>query len=567
MLTRIALPVEKIACRIRAARKAASGWGGVTILLLIGVLFWHRLGERDLWGSHEARAAQNAQRMLDDGSWGLPRLFDDHFDLQKPPLYYWLVASAGWLNGGEVDEFIVRLPAALSASLVVLLVYAVLRVRGRPIAAFLAALILATAQHFTWLARTARIDMPLTLCVAISVLAVVESRRGQMVGFIAMAAGMLLKGPIGLMLPLAVIIINLLASHGACRHCSDSSHSTTGTSPMGRLRSLLWGIPLALALATPWYIWANAKTDGEFFRVFFWYHNVQRALGSAPALAQHPWWYYAPRLLVDALPWSVLLIPAAVWAVRRGIWRIDAQARLGACWLIAVVVILSCAKFKRGDYLLPAYPGFAVFLGCMGERCWLAVQPGLRRVLALSFAGTIAVMAGGWLYFVHVELPRQEPEKELKWFAQAIREVAPRPEVILFFRTEAHALSFHVGRPVNTFLEWENLDVWAGRPGTHYIVMSPESAEQWRQHVTAGELEEVLRSTDLSGGRHERPLVLMRTKSATRDAPPGQQTANERRPDQRRRPGAQSIGTDRQSIIGLGQLPGEARTAVRNPGR
>jgi len=29
--------------------------------------------------------AQNAQRMLDDESWGLPRLFDDHYDLQKPP--------------------------------------------------------------------------------------------------------------------------------------------------------------------------------------------------------------------------------------------------------------------------------------------------------------------------------------------------------------------------------------------------------------------------------------------------------------------------------------------------
>jgi hypothetical protein len=40
-----------------------------------------------LWGSHEARAAQNAQRMLDDRSFGLPRLFDDHYDLQKPPLY------------------------------------------------------------------------------------------------------------------------------------------------------------------------------------------------------------------------------------------------------------------------------------------------------------------------------------------------------------------------------------------------------------------------------------------------------------------------------------------------
>jgi len=108
----------------------------------------------------------------------------------------------------------------------------------------------------------------------------------------------------------------------------------------------------------------------------------------------------------------------------------------------------------------------------------------------------------------------------------------PKPQVVLFSGSKRTLLSFHVGRPVNTFLEWENLDVWAGRPGTHYIVMPPECADQWRQHVTHGDLEEVLRITDLNGGRHERPLVLMRTrpKSASRDATSRQQTAAAQRP-------------------------------------
>ena len=45
--------------------------------------------------AHEARAAQDAQTILDDDDWGLPRLFDGRLELQKPPLYYWVVATPG----------------------------------------------------------------------------------------------------------------------------------------------------------------------------------------------------------------------------------------------------------------------------------------------------------------------------------------------------------------------------------------------------------------------------------------------------------------------------------------
>src|SRR5437016_4683058 len=78
-------------------------------------LFFHGLADRDLTSSHEARAAQDAQMMLATGDWGLPRLLDRQIDLQKPPLYYWLVAILAQLQGGQVDAWAVRLPSALSA--------------------------------------------------------------------------------------------------------------------------------------------------------------------------------------------------------------------------------------------------------------------------------------------------------------------------------------------------------------------------------------------------------------------------------------------------------------------
>jgi 4-amino-4-deoxy-L-arabinose transferase-like glycosyltransferase len=138
-------------------------------VLAIYFLFFRRLIDRDLWSSHEARAGMDAQTILDGGSWGLPQLFDGRPELQKPPLYYWLVASLGWLRGGRVDTWAVRLPAAGAATLSVFAVLAGLAWgRRRPSAGLLAALVLATAVHFIWLARIGRIDMPLTLSVTLA---------------------------------------------------------------------------------------------------------------------------------------------------------------------------------------------------------------------------------------------------------------------------------------------------------------------------------------------------------------------------------------------------------------
>ena len=91
--------------------------------------------------------------MLDTGEWGLPVLFDGRADLQKPPLYYWMVAAVGWVNGGVVTEWVARFPAALAGLACVLLVYAFLRAEGRPTAAIVAALALVTANHFTGISR------------------------------------------------------------------------------------------------------------------------------------------------------------------------------------------------------------------------------------------------------------------------------------------------------------------------------------------------------------------------------------------------------------------------------
>src|SRR3954447_25320712 len=106
--------------RLPAVAKICVPFHLAALTLFAGWLFFDRLGDRDLWSSHEARAAQDAARFLADGNWGLLVLFDGQPEYQKPPLYYLVVAAASWCRGGTVDAWAVRLPAAAAGLLTVL---------------------------------------------------------------------------------------------------------------------------------------------------------------------------------------------------------------------------------------------------------------------------------------------------------------------------------------------------------------------------------------------------------------------------------------------------------------
>src|SRR5439155_1423942 len=139
-------------------------------------------------------------------------------------------------------------------------------------------------------------------------------------------------------------------------------------------------------------------------------------------------------------------------------------------------------------------------------------SPHRARWLAVGTGGVVATMFAGWAVFLHVTVPRLDADREKHTFAAAVRAVAPPPELVLLFRVEDHLLAYHLGRPLNTFLEWENLDVWAGRPGAHHVLMPAGCADVWRQYITSGTLEEVLRYRDRTDRQRPRDLVLMRTR-------------------------------------------------------
>jgi hypothetical protein len=152
-----------------------------------------------------------------------------------------------------------------------------------------------------------------------------------------------------------------------------------------------------------------------------------------------------------------------------------------------------------------------VVLGCVLERY---LRPGRRAWVLAGVGGMAAAMTAGWVGYIGWRLPAEEAYREYRSFAAEVRRHAPAPACVAFFGIEAHALAFRVGRPLAVVVEWPDLQARLEGPGPHYLVMSPDRAEQCQSFLRGVCLEEVCRNTTLAGGRHERPLVLLRAVGA-----------------------------------------------------
>jgi len=149
--------------------RARRGLPEATLALLAGAIFLGFLGRVDVWGKREQRAAAEALDTVDHGHWLIAQI-QGRKRLEKPPLPRWATAALMTLTGRS-DEWIVRLPAALSALGMVALVYGLgRRLGGRPVG-LASGLILTSTGFFVAELRQAGNDGPLAFFTTLALYA------------------------------------------------------------------------------------------------------------------------------------------------------------------------------------------------------------------------------------------------------------------------------------------------------------------------------------------------------------------------------------------------------------
>ena len=250
-------------------------------------------------GKDEPKNAEALREMMARGDWVTTTLREEPW-FDKPILYYWVSLIFFHLLGP--GEAAARLGPSLFGAAGVLLTYGLARLTFDGRTALRAGVILATSLEYFWFSRTAVVDLPLTFCVTLSLVAFYRalevpgrSAFWYRLVFAATGGAVLAKGPVGIVLPGLVVGGYLLASRR-----------------LAELKKIPWvsGLLCFLLVAGPWYLAVSMKHGRQFWEDFIINRNVNRYLST---IHHHPGpvYYYLPVLILGLFPWGALL-PFAV---------------------------------------------------------------------------------------------------------------------------------------------------------------------------------------------------------------------------------------------------------------
>ncbi len=344
----------------------------IVIVLIAAVIFIGSvISPPSLMDDVDSVQASIAHTMLKTGDWVTPHL-DGVKYFEKPPLKYWLIAIFFKLFG--VHDYIARLPEAIIDVLLCWLTFRIGVWAFGKRAGFYAGLVLSTCVGLFLFTRVLFADSQLTFTITLAMWSFLRSmdaeerhpRRWGLLYWASIGTGILFKGLIGAIFPLASALLFLLFRRQLWRK------ETWRRIVPG------WGILLLLAIAAPWHVLATIRNPPYFYfgmrsepghyHGFFWFYffneHILRFLNR-----RYPRDYNTvPRLyfwllhLVWLFPWSVYF-PALFRLQYRGDDRAS-STRLFALFWIGFLLLFFSFSSTQEYYSMPIYPALALLIGC-----------------------------------------------------------------------------------------------------------------------------------------------------------------------------------------------------------
>jgi 4-amino-4-deoxy-L-arabinose transferase-like glycosyltransferase len=378
----------------------------VSVFLFACIVFFYKLGSFPLFNPDEALYAEPAREMLETGEY-ITTLLNYVVRFTKPPLCIWAMAGAFKIFG--VSEFAARF---FGASLGAVLVAVVCRFLASYVslrAAIPASLTLVSAPLFVGTAREAITDMPLAFLMAGAQLAFfhafqASSKRYLYLAYVLTGLAVMTKGPVAVVLPVAILGVYHLC-------CGDLLKAFRFYKPL--VGALIIGF-----IALPWFATEILVTKGAYFNEFIMRENFQRFTSNVDSHKQ-PFWYHFAAMFGGYMPWTFLLAPALVQALKAlgaALLSIKAQitASTGAqtgwpatykkfalnlaapsnlslrlslyclIWASVTVVFFSMSVSKLLPYTLPAFPSLAILVALYLEGLFAAKDSGMIGGLSLK---------------------------------------------------------------------------------------------------------------------------------------------------------------------------------------
>ena len=362
----------------------------------------------------DAVQAQVARSMLASGDWVTARL-DGVAYLEKAPLNYWMMAVAYRVFG--VHDWAARIPHALAVVLLCWVTFRFGRWALDGTAGLYAGLALSTSVGLFLFTRILIPDATLTLAITGAIwawLRLLETDEKSSLRWCfllggCLGVGLLLKGLIGAVFPVTAALAYMALTRNLFSWAA-----------WRRLR-LGFAIPVALAIAVPWYVLATLRNPPYFafslhsgpgeYRGFFWFYffneHLLRFLGlryprdynTVPRL-----WFWVLNLLW-IFPWSFYLLSAPTLDYKPNS-RAGRTRLMAVCW-IGVVMLFFTFSTTQEYYSMPIYPALALLAGSVlssGSRWVRAGTYVLLATCTILFAALSLVLVSVWHVPAHGDI-------------------------------------------------------------------------------------------------------------------------------------------------------------------
>ncbi len=368
-------PDRPVSAPAPPARLLTAGAFAVAALMLFG---W--LGALPLLDPDEGRNAEVAREMLRSGSWLIPT-YDGLVYLDKPAFFFRAVAASMAAFGD--GAFAARLPSALFALALLVVLFLFCRRQYGERTAALAVLVVATSPLYFAFARIVIFDMTLAFFVCGAVLAgfVAEHeegrRRRRWWALSAVCAGIatLVKGPVGFIVPLLAVLA----------WAALDRRRGVGRRLFAPLNLLIW-----LAIVLPWFVGVSlARPDFPYYGLV---HESLARFTTGAFRRTAPFYYYLPVVALTFFPWS-LLVPEAAAATWRARQRLSSADRLFIAWAAVVVLFFSISQSKLPGYVLTAIVALGVLVARVLASAWSNESGSAASVVRHGVAALAVVSA------------------------------------------------------------------------------------------------------------------------------------------------------------------------------
>lgn len=379
----------------------------LALALIAAALFTPGFATLQPMDRDEPRFAQASKQMIESGD-----LVDIRFQTEarhkKPVGIYWIQAAI--VSGAETvmgpsartTIWLYRLPSLAAAILAVLATFWTATAFLTRRTAFLSALLFAATILIGVEARLAKTDAFVTMTVVVAMggfarvwlgwagekdgegRAIPPPSFGLLALFwTAIAAGVLVKGPITPMVPLFAGLVLAVKDRAA-----------GWASRLKPFYGLLW----TLLLVAPWFVMILMKTKGAFLTESVGQDMLGKVASGQESHGAPPGLYF---LVFWATAWPlapfVALAAPFVWRARR-----EAKVAFLLAWAVPLWLLFEAVPTKLPHYVLPAYPALAILAGLAIERgamaasgWWTKIARGLILFIPAALA-VAAVGAGIW---------------------------------------------------------------------------------------------------------------------------------------------------------------------------